>query len=319
MIATALILLLPARAKALNASCYACHGEKDFTGGYVDKTGFSQSVHGKFSCVACHTGIVTFPHGKKPQKVNCGICHLPGRGGAPEIPALQYRLSVHGMAVREGVAGAPRCQTCHGSHYILPPNNPKSVIYRKNIPRLCSRCHRAEYEIYKKSIHARALFDMGIEKAAVCYDCHEEHRVPNVTSPRWMLWLVGKCGSCHKRELATYRQTYHGQVTRLGYTTVAKCPDCHGSHGILPPSDPASTLSKANRLHTCKKCHPKASRGFTTYYAHPDDRDRQRYPVLYYTWLAMTMLIAGVFAFFAIHTFLWAYRTLKERLGKKGE
>ncbi len=319
MAAAVLVLFLPTLANAgLNSACYACHGKKDFPGGYVDAAAYSGSVHGQFSCSACHANITTYPHGK-PRKVNCLVCHLPGIGGAPKTPAIQYEMSVHGKAVREGIAGAPRCQTCHGAHDILPPNDPRSRTYRKNIPRLCSRCHMAQYERYKKSIHARALFDMGMERSAVCYDCHEEHRVPNVTSPKWMLWLVGKCGSCHERELATYRQTYHGQVTRLGYATVAKCSDCHGAHDILPPSDPASTLSYGNRLHTCRKCHPDASMGFTTYFAHPDDRDRRRYPQLYYTWLAMTALIVSVFAFFVVHTFLWAYRTLRERLKRKGE
>lgn len=315
--AAMLALYLPAGANAaLNYGCYACHGVKDFPGGYVSKTRYSGSVHGKFSCAACHVDITAFPHGT-PRKVDCGICHLFGKAGAPKTPALQYGLSVHGKAVREGIAGAPLCQTCHGSHYILPPDNPQSRIYRKNIPRLCSRCHQAQYGAYMKSIHAGVLFDMGIEKAAVCSDCHEEHRVPNAASPLWMLWLVSECGNCHKRELTTYRHTYHGKVTRLGYTTVAKCSDCHGAHDILPPSDPNSTLSSSNIVHTCRKCHPGATRDFTKFYAHPNDRDKKHYPRLYYTYLAMTILLTGVFAFFITHTFLWAYRTLKDRHKKK--
>jgi len=40
--------------------------------------------------------------------------------------------------------------------------------------------------------------------------------------------------------------------------------------------------------------------------------------VLYYTFLFMTILLLGTFAFFFTHTFLWAYRSLKERMNKKG-
>jgi hypothetical protein len=40
--------------------------------------------------------------------------------------------------------------------------------------------------------------------------------------------------------------------------------------------------------------------------------------VLFYTYLFMTALLIGVFAFFFLHTFLWAFRALKERLEKKG-
>ena len=39
---------------------------------------------------------------------------------------------------------------------------------------------------------------------------------------------------------------------------------------------------------------------------------------LYYTYLFMTLLLIGVFTFFLTHTFLWAYRALKERIQKKG-
>jgi hypothetical protein len=39
---------------------------------------------------------------------------------------------------------------------------------------------------------------------------------------------------------------------------------------------------------------------------------------MFYTYLFMTTLLIGVFAFFFTHTFLWAYRSLKERMNKKG-
>ena len=41
--------------------------------------------------------------------------------------------------------------------------------------------------------------------------------------------------------------------------------------------------------------------------------------MLFYTFWFMTLLLISTFAFFFIHTFLWAYRSLKERLQKKGD
>jgi nitrate/TMAO reductase-like tetraheme cytochrome c subunit len=309
-----LVSLLPKLSFAVSQSyCLACHGQKGFPGGYVGQVRYVESVHGTRPCTACHLDVFSFPH-KKVAKVDCSVCHLAGTFGAPTQPAKQYWVSVHGQAVKKGVKNAPICQTCHGSHYILPPQNPQSRVNRKNIPQLCSHCHEYQYEQYMKSIHARAFFQMRMEKSAVCYDCHEEHRVPGVTQPRWKLWLVKECGYCHQRELATYRDTIHGEVNRLGYTTVARCPDCHGSHDILPPSNPNSTLFFGpNRVHTCRKCHPSATLSYTEYYAHPNMHDRAKYPLLYYTHLFMRILIFSVFGFFSVHTFLWAYRSLKER------
>jgi hypothetical protein len=314
------LLLPPGLSSAVTVSyCLSCHGQEAFFGGYVDRTRFQESVHGTRPCTGCHVGVVSYPH-KKVGEVNCGVCHLAGTGGAPAAPAKQYWLSVHGQSVKKGVRNAPVCQTCHGSHYILPPENPLSRVNRKNIPHLCSRCHERQYEQYIKSIHAQVFFQMKREQAAVCYDCHEEHRIPDIRQPRWKLWLVKECGHCHKRELATYRDTIHGEISRLGYITVARCPDCHGSHDILPPSNPASALFRGpNRVHTCSKCHPAATVSYTEYYAHPNMHDRAKYPLLYYTHLFMTVLIFGVFSFFLLHTFLWAYRSLKERPKTKGE
>jgi hypothetical protein len=118
--------------------------------------------------------------------------------------------------------------------------------------------------------------------------------------------------------MKTYRKTYHGKVTRLGYANMAKCSDCHGSHTVLRVADPDSTLSQKNILTTCRKCHPKATAGFTKFYAHAEETNRAKYPIMYYTYIFMTALLISVFAFFLTHTFLWAYRSLKERMQKKG-
>jgi len=227
-------------------------------------------------------------------------------------------LSVHGRAASAGNTAVPTCQTCHGNHYIYPSADARSATNRQKIPALCSQCHPAEYEAYGKSIHAQVLSADPTAKVATCFDCHLEHLAPPTADDQWKLALIKQCGNCHKEQMKTYRETYHGKVTELGYTTVAKCADCHGSHTIAVVADPMSTLSQQNILATCRKCHAGATAGFTKFYAHGDHSDRAKYPVLYYTFLFMTALLIGVFAFFLTHTFLWAYRSLKERMQKKG-
>jgi hypothetical protein len=296
-------------------SCYDCHGRKG-TKRFVERERIEQSVHGHLDCVKCHVDVTGVPH-KETAKVNCGICHFLGREGAPTEKARDYKLSVHGRATASGNSAAPTCQTCHGSHYILPSGDARSATYRSKIPELCSRCHPAEFEEYGKSIHAQVLQAGGDPKAPTCFDCHMEHLVPPTGSDKWKLDLIMQCGGCHKEQMETYRKTYHGKVTSLGYTTVAKCADCHGSHGIVPVTDAASPLSDRKITATCGKCHAKATTGFTKFYAHGEEKNRDKYPVLYYTWLFMTILLIGTFTFFLTHTFLWAYRSLKERMSKK--
>jgi nitrate/TMAO reductase-like tetraheme cytochrome c subunit len=192
------------------------------------------------------------------------------------------------------------------------------MTFRKKIPLLCAGCHAAEYETYSTSIHGTEFIKKGNLRAAVCPDCHEEHLIPEPGERKWKLWLISECGSCHRKQLDTYHDTYHGRVTELGFTTVAKCSDCHGAHDILAPNNPNSTLSKVKILSTCRKCHPRATENFTKYYAHPDKHNRKKYPQLYYTNLFMVILLTGVFCFFIPHTLLWAHRSLKERIERKG-
>ena len=91
---------------------------------------------------------------------------------------------------------------------------------------------------------------------------------------------------------------------------VAACYDCHGHHDVLPPSNPASHLSKTNILATCQQCHPGATIGFTEYKPHANPLDAKHYPLLHVVFLAMTGLLLGTFAFFGLHTLLWLVRAV---------
>ncbi len=307
--------LIVAADAAGHAACLTCHGIKGKPG-YVDAATLGQSVHGRLRCIACHLGMSGYPHGEI-IKVDCGICHFIGREGAPEKQAQRYQMSVHGKAALAGDSGAPTCRTCHGDHNVFPPIDTRSTVNRQKIPALCAGCHPQEYAAYAKSIHGM-VFIAGGASAPTCFDCHLEHLTPPVADRQWMLALIKECGSCHAEEMRTYRSTYHGQVTELGYATVAKCSDCHGSHAIVPVTDPASPLAPGHILTTCRKCHPRATAGFTKFYAHPDAGNRAKYPILYYTTAFMTALLVAVFVFFFVHTFLWAYRSLRERIHGKG-
>jgi len=90
---------------------------------------------------------------------------------------------------------------------------------------------------------------------------------------------------------------------------VAACYDCHGYHDVLPPTNPASRLSKTNILTTCRQCHPRATIGFTEYEPHANPLDRENYPALHAAFWFMTALLIGVFAFFGGHTLFWLFRS----------
>jgi len=113
---------------------------------------------------------------------------------------------------------------------------------------------------------------------------------------------MDQCGRCHAAITASYFETYHGKISKLGYLKTAKCYDCHGSHDVLPVTDPRSRLSRANIVKTCAQCHTKRSPPVRRV---PDARHASRpgplpHPVLHV--LGMTTLLLGTFVVSGAHT-----------------
>jgi DnaJ-class molecular chaperone len=321
---------VPHAAELKRVECALCHADA--------ARDYSQSVHGRAkakgdrdvaTCSNCHGKHVILPAANPNSKVyalnlprTCGSCHgdpeLAKRHQIPVANAYQlYMDSIHGRGLlKAGLLVAANCSSCHGSHGILPASDPKSPVHRTNIPESCGRCHAGILRIYADSVHGKAVME-GNSTAPVCVNCHTAHEIRRVEMERWKLDVIQECGTCHAESLRTYRDTFHGQVTALGFTRVARCSDCHGSHDIFARSDARSLVAPSRIVTTCSKCHPKANARFTEYDPHADAADRVRNPVLYYTSSFMTWLLAGVFVFFGLHTVLWACRPVSARLIKK--
>jgi hypothetical protein len=223
-----------------------------------------------------------------------------------------YADSIHGQALaRSGLNVAPNCATCHGAHDVRPRQDPRSRVFHGNVATTCGTCHAGVLSTYADSVHGRAV--AAGRPAATCSDCHSAHETRRAGVPEWRLAVIRECGECHQESVRTYRDTLHGKVTNLGFTRVATCADCHGFHGIQPQTDPRSKVSAQLKAQTCAQCHAGANANFVKYDPHADPDDPRRDKVLYATNTFMEMLLAAVFAFFALHTALWFPRSWKER------
>jgi hypothetical protein len=207
---------------------------------------------------------------------------------------------------------APTCSDCHGAHDIKKKTDPDSKVALTRVPATCGACHEGIANKYNAGIHGQALA-RGNLTAPACQTCHTPHAIQRAESTDWQLKVIGQCGTCHKDRIATFRDTFHGQVTNLGSRAVAGCADCHGPHGILPSSDPRSMTAPVNLVETCRKCHANASASFVKYDPHADKHNRSRSPLLFYTAQFMSLLLAGVFSFYGIHTTLWFHREIRLR------
>jgi nitrate/TMAO reductase-like tetraheme cytochrome c subunit len=247
----------------------------------------------------------------------CGKCH----GDAKIIKAgdikigdvlAKYHDSIHGKALeKSGLVVSAKCTDCHGNHAIRRKTDPESGVFRANIPATCGKCHDGIKALYSSGIHGSKLAE-GNLKVPVCADCHTAHAIKRTDQASWKLDVLAECGSCHVQSMKTYRDTFHGQVTSLGFARVASCSDCHGAHDIFPKADPRSTVSDQNRAATCRKCHATAGASFAKYDPHADKHDADRNPPLYWSARFMELLLGGVFIFFGLHTSLWFQRLLRK-------
>jgi predicted CXXCH cytochrome family protein len=255
----------------------------------------------------------------------CGRCHREGEAaaiaytGASHEIVDRYRMSIHGKGLIEsGLLVTATCVDCHTAHRELPASDTLSTVNKRNIAATCSNCHLGIFEEFQSSVHSADVTTTD-EKLPVCDDCHQSHTIQRVDAGNFRQEILDQCGTCHLDVTETYFETFHGKVSHLGSDKTARCYDCHGSHSILPPSDPNSTLSRANVVETCKTCHPNSNRKFVGYLTHATHHDRDKYPYLYYTYWFMTSLLIGVFAFFGLHTLLWVPRAMYERRRANGK
>lgn len=342
---------------AMNLECTSCHADdavKQFPHGTVkgaqcaschDKAvaEYAKSAHGvakaggkqaAATCASCHGAHDIRKADDPASKTNranleatCGACHgneqVIAAGKLPGGNVVsRFHDSIHGQAMvnKSAAAGAvPTCTVCHGAHDIVGKDDPESRVSRSKAATMCGTCHAGEKAEWEKSQHGK-LRQSNVMQAPSCIDCHSSHSIVQHHDPKFALGVIEQCGTCHADFAGTYRDTFHGQVTELGYTQIASCASCHGAHQVLPASDPLSKVSAQNRLNTCRECHPKANANFALFEPHANRHVRKDGQLLFFTNVFMEVLLFGVFAFFGIHTILWFFRSLKavrERGGRK--
>jgi len=304
--------------------CSVCHAEQ------VDE--YQASTHGTLHaagdpdapiCADCHVTHKTLSN-TSPQSPTyprnvptlCGSCHRIGEQAAARIVSDvadivgSYEDSVHGRGlISSGLVVTATCADCHGAHSELPPTDERALINPAHIADTCGTCHHGIAEQFQGSIH---WTDDPItnDQYPTCEDCHASHTISRIDQPGFRTRMMEQCGRCHEEEAETFFDTFHGKVSRLGGEAAAKCYDCHGTHDILPPTDPASHLSRDNVVETCGQCHDASHRQFAGYLTHATHHDRAKYPWLFWSFWGMTALLVGTLTFALLHTLAWVVRLL---------
>lgn len=320
----------PHAERLARVNCAACHdtAAKQYELGIHAQARHRDARSRAATCVDCHGGNAheILPSSDPDSATNklriaetCATCHgnkapVTLTGGRSGAVAATFMDSIHGQALaRKGLIVAPTCSDCHGNHEIIPKRLSDSPVAPKNVPATCGKCHEGIRHDFADGVHGAKLAGGNLQ-APNCASCHTAHDIERTDTTKWQLHAIEQCGTCHKESLATYRDTFHGQVTKLGFTPVAKCVDCHGAHKLFPKNDPRSQVHEANLVKTCGQCHSGVTSNFVKYNPHANKHDQARSPMLYYAAKFMDALLVFVFAFFGVHTLLWFSRGHVKRL-----
>ncbi len=330
-------------------ACGGCHGD------VAER--LRSSEHGKAlaagaprapSCLSCHltavtSGAVADPAAlKTAQEKLCLSCHLRDKAVRDASSAAagfvaSFEHSVHGAALARGDARAPTCIDCHGAHDARHGFDSTSPVNKMRVEQVCGSCHEPESRQYDGSVHGMALHK-GNKDAPACTDCHGEHGILSPKDPASPVAAANVsarvCSPCHaslkvtekwnlpRDRAQTFADSYHGLAARGGVVEVANCASCHGTHDILPSSNPRSRVNRANLAKTCGAagCHPGANERFATGKVHVVSSTAAQQPLLYWIATLYLILIVAVVGGMLAHNLLDFLRKSKRQLAvRRGE
>jgi len=249
------------------------------------------------------------------SNVACLGCH--GQSGfSTKLADGQTRsLFVASDHFATSVHGNFQCTSCHTDITAVPHTNAAlpAAEWRQQAPKICGSCHAAQLSDYLSSTHGKQVAGASNVYAAICTDCHTTHAIAPANAAATRLAINKACGTCHADAQASYDETYHGQMSVLGYSNVAMCADCHRGHAILPAADPGSSVAMTNRLATCRTCHADATPGYVSFSAHATTNDFTRYPYVYVSALFMFWFVVLTLGGVWVHSALWLYAELRDR------
>jgi cytochrome b subunit of formate dehydrogenase/nitrate/TMAO reductase-like tetraheme cytochrome c subunit len=305
---------LPPEAK----DCLECHKAGGDGPAVSHLDAFAASVHGQagVGCKDCHQGYSMGPHDGE-VKLSKSEAALVARLGKAEWGEGQEKESL---------------------------SSPRALL-------ACQGCHEVEAGAWFKSAHARFLTAADAKVAGpTCLQCHGslhalprklEPYAPKATArakvPADRRAMEKTCEKCHGSEelakaaglnpevKATYHDSIHGRLVRVGNPYAPSCVSCHaaaaeagGTHAIAKKSDPASAVSAGAKKNTCARCHEGATDNFAGLIAHKEIQEIGGHVVPHVTHVAFSWLTTLTLLFFAFHVLIDFIYELRQRLAAKG-
>ena len=268
---------LPREVPLAESRCTVCHSEI--------KPAYMGNRHAEagVTCVECHGGDPTTldeaqAHAdeaayrgtptRQQQPRLCAGCHSDPERMKPYGIATdqydKYLTSSHGRQWQRGNTDVAVCTDCHSSHEVLPTFDPRSPVYKLNVPSTCAQCHSDPQRMgpygvptdvvsdYANGAHGEALVEAGNDNSPSCAGCHGSHGA----APPGVSTVNDVCGTCHQVEREFDAASPHGDVTAENQRPT--CATCHNSHDIASV-DPTSPELSQHFETMCAECHAEGS------------------------------------------------------------
>jgi uncharacterized protein with PIN domain len=248
-------------------TCTTCHARiEDVHRKVIKGELWEKEAHVLPACIDCHQ-----PH--RVRKVfytqgmadaDCLKCHQEKGLRAKDGRTLFVDEREHQQSRHAKVA----CSQCHSGVNVSFRRPCEAITTKVD----CGACHTEIAQQYARSRHGKLLLD-GDQNAPSCKECHGTHgtlgRLQG-SSPTFATNVPQLCGRCHRegekaavryqgpqhRIVESYTESIHGKgLLKSGLTVTATCTSCHTAHGVLPRTDPASSVNRAHVPDTCGRCH----------------------------------------------------------------
>lgn len=306
------LFFLPLSARAEKLDCMLCHKYFGLTSVgkngiinvyYISEELVARSPHSSVDCLGCHVGIDEVPH-KEVKQVDCASeCHVEEPSGKRRYSHMSVekslQSSIHSKQDKTGKIKQhhqdyPGCRDCHEQplrRSLVGISEDYKSFTSKSLSR-CKNCHeKGDFaEKYLQHVASRMQRQTSpLDRIQMCANCHSDvevmkrHKMDNV--------------------VASYKETFHYKMLRLGSEKTPDCIDCHvvsgvNGHLIKSQKENESSTHPINVGKTCKQggCHEKAGvklAGFKTHVTYEKDKYLLQFILLTFFRIVMTVVLYG--------------------------
>ncbi len=248
---------------------------------------YAESLHGREArggaplaprCASCHGSHDIVEVASPASRVArfkipfvCGSCHKEGTPvtqtyDIPQDKILEhYSESMHGEGLfKRGLTVVAVCTDCHTSHDVRPHTDPRSSIYRDNIPQLCQKCHGQIQAVHRKVIRGE-LWEKAPNTVPICVDCHAPHKVRKIFYDEGV--ADEQCLKCHsdpdlkvERDGKSVSLYVAREEIRSSIHRTTSCAKCHTGTDPFAERSCATVAPKVD----CSICHAEVVKEFGT-------------------------------------------------------